>query len=281
MGGGSTPAQQVQQTKSSNEPPAYIQPYLQSGIQDLTNLYNSRKAPEYYQGDTVAEQSPETKAALEAMYRRGANGSPLVAGSQGMALDTATGKYLDLESNPYYQSAVNATLRPVTENFTDKVLPAVTAQFGAAGRAGSGLHEAAVDRATTAFNRDALDATSKMGLSAYTTERANQIAAAGMAPNLAGADYTDINAMGTAGQGKDTYSQQQIDADIARYNYDQNKDWNYITRYLAALNAGYPGGETSGTVYGSATPSQNPGASAFGGAMSVAGLGLSAAAMFM
>jgi hypothetical protein len=104
--------------------------------------------------------------------------------------------------------------------------------------------------------------------------------AAGLFPQLQAADYQDINAMGQAGAGWDHYNQSLIDSDIARYNYDANKDWNYINRYLASLNAGYPGGEMSGTVRGSAMPSTNPSADTLNAIFKGAGLGLSALSMF-
>ena len=59
-GGGQTPSTTVQQTRQSNEPPSYIQPYLQKGIQDLTALYDKGSAPGYYPGATVATPSANT-----------------------------------------------------------------------------------------------------------------------------------------------------------------------------------------------------------------------------
>ena len=115
------------------------------------------------------------------------------------------------------------------------------------------------ERAVDSLNRAQADAAAKASSGAYDAERSRMLGAAGTAaglfPQLQAADYRDIEAMGQAGAGWDRQNQARIDADIARYNYDSNKDWNYINRYLASLNAGYPGGEMSGTVRGSAMPS--------------------------
>ena len=254
-GGGTTPSTTVQQTRQSNEPPSYIQPYLQKGIQDLTALYDKGDAPAYYPGQTVAPLSGQTQAALGSLYRRGASGSPVVGMANRGVMDTLGGKYLDIAANPYFQAALEAGFRPQTEQFTAEVMPALDAKFAGAGRYGGGAWRDTSLRAVDSLNRAQADAAAKASSGAYRAERSNQLSALGLAPQLAAQDYIDIEAMGRAGRGWDQYNQSLIDADIGRYNYDASKDWNYINRYLASLNAGYPGGESSGTVRGSAMPS--------------------------
>ena len=281
MGGGSTPSTQVQQTTQSNGPPAYIQPYLQGGIQDLTNLYKANpKAPAYYPGQTVASPSAATQSAIQTLFERGAHGSPEIRAGKQFATDTVSGKYLDIGSNPYFQKALAAGFEPQTREFNSNILPGVDARFSGAGRYGSNSHLDNTGMALDSLTRAQANAAATASNAAYANERTNQLTAAGLLPGFAAADYQDINAMGQAGQATDQQNQAQIDSNIARHNYDQNAQWNYINRYLASLNGGYPGGESSGTMYGSAMPSTNPFASAFGMGTSIAGLGLSAAAFF-
>ena len=263
-GGGQTPSTTVQQTKQSNEPPAYIQPYLQKGIQDLTALYDKGQAPGYYPGATVAAPSANTQAALSALYERGVRGSPYGKSIMANLNETMGGKYLDVDANPYFQKALAAGFRPQNEQFMQEVLPGLEGRFALSGRYGSGAHTGTTDRAVDSLTRAQADAAAKASSGAYDAERSRMLGAAGTAaglfPQLQAADYQDINAMGQAGAGWDQQNQARIDSDIARYNYDANKDWNYINRYLASLNAGYPGGEMSGTMRGSAMPSTNPSA---------------------
>ena len=255
MGGGSQqPGTMVQQTKQSNEPPSYIQPYLQKGIQDLTALYDQGRAPAYYPGATVAPASQATRSAIETLFQRGAQGSPLKPAATGNLVDTLSGKYLDIDANPYFQKALAAGFRPQNEQFMQEVLPGLDGRFAGAGRYGSGAHTGTTDRAVESLNRSQAEAAARASSGAYESERSRQLAAAGLFPSFSLADYADIAAMGQAGQAIDDENQRTIDADIARYNYDTNKDWNYINRYLASLNAGYPGSERSGTVTGSAMP---------------------------
>ena len=259
MGGGATtPGTSVQQTRQSNEPPSYIRPYLQKGIQDLTALYDRSAAPGYYPGATVAEPSANTQAALTALYERGVRGSPHGEGIMGNLRETMSGAYLDVDANPWFEEALAAAFRPQTEQLLQEVLPALDGRFAGAGRYGSGAHAGTTGRAVESLNRAQADAAAKASSGAYDAERNRMLGAAGAAsglfPLLQAADYQDIAAMGQAGAGWDRQNQARIDADIARHDHDVNKDWNYINRYLASLNAGYPGGETSGTVHGSATP---------------------------
>lgn len=277
-GGGTTPSTSIQQTKQSNEPPAYIQPYLQKGIQDLTALYDKGAAPGYYPGATVATPSANTQAALTALYERGVRGSPYGKAVMANLDETMGGKYLDVDANPYFQKALAAGFRPQTEQFMQEVVPGLDGRFAGAGRYGSSAHAGTTDRAVDSLNRAQADAAVKASSSAYDAERSRMLSAAGTAaslfPQLQAADYQDIEAMGQAGAGWDRQNQARIDADIARYNYDSNKDWNYINRYLASLNAGYPGGEMSGTVRGSAMPSTNPSADTWNTILKGASIGL-------
>ncbi len=95
----------------------------------------------------------------------------------------ANGDYLDLSNNPYFQGAMSASLKPLTDNFENNVLPAVTAQFGGAGRPGAGLQASAIDQATTNFDRATADAVTQAANQAYSTERGLQSGAAAALPN--------------------------------------------------------------------------------------------------
>lgn len=278
-GGGGGQQKSTQTTQSSSGPPAFIQPYLQTGIKDLEALYKANpNAPGYFPGSTVAPQSGYTTQAIDALANRGAGGSAVTRGAQGAINDTTSGMYLNPTTNPSYLAAIQASHQPYIDQFMGEVIPGITSAFEGSGRTGSGLHQQSVDRAVTGLNRTISDADAKAGADYYSTERNRMLGAAGMAPHLAAADYQDISAVGQAGQAQDAYSQAGINENIARYNYDNNSQWDYISRYLGMLNGGYPGGESSGTGT-SIQPGQSssPWGSIFGGA----GLALQAAPLFM
>lgn len=276
-GGGGGQQTSTQQTQSSSGPPAFIQPYLQRGIKDLEALYRANPtAPGYFPGSTIAPQSAYTQQAIEALANRGANGSATGNAANSAVTDTLNGKYLDPTTNPSYLAAIEASHKPYLEQFTNQVIPGVTSAFTGSGRTGSGLHQAAVDNATTSLNRTISDADAKAGADYYSTERNRMMTAAGLSPSLANMDYQNIGALGQAGEAKDAYAQAGINENISRYNYDNNKQWDYISRYLGMLNGGYPGSESSGTATATQPQqSSSPWGSIFGGA----GLGLQALGM--
>jgi hypothetical protein len=279
MSGGGGKQESQQQTQSSNGPPAFIAPYLQGGIKDLTALYEANKtAPGYYPGSTVGPQSPQTQQAIDALAARGAGGSAVTRGAQGAITDTVNGKYLDPNTNPYFADALKASHQPYIDQFMGEVIPGITSAFEGSGRTGGGLHQGSVDRAVTGLNRTISDADAKAGSAYFSGERDRMLGAAGMAPQLAATDYQDIAALGQAGEAKDAYGQAKINEDISRYNYDNNKQWDYISRYLGIMNGGYPGGETVGT---STATQQQPGQGPMGAIMGGAGMAMQMLPMLM
>lgn len=285
MGGGGGGGQGRSSTTSHSESlaPQFIQPFLKSGIEQLVaNFKANPNAPAYFPGATVAPQSQFTQQAIQQLGQRGLAGSPVTAAAGANLRDTLNGKYLDPTSNPQFQAALEASLRPQRDAFLGEVIPGITSAFVGSGRTASGAHQGVVDRAVTSFNRDQADASAKAGADYFTQARQHQLAAAGLAPEIANADYTDLAAAGQAGAATDAYKQAQINEQIARYNYGNNAQKEYISDHLNRLLAGFPGGATYG---GSNTTTVTPQAGGgFGGILgnllSGLGLGLQAYSIF-
>lgn len=278
-GGGSQQSTSMQQSKSSNEPPEFLQPYLKSAIGDLSGYYNANKeAPDFFPGSTVAPQSDATLQALKMLQERGRAGSPVTGAAGGALTDTLTGKYLDPTTNPQFQRALEASHQPYVDTFMGQVLPGINSAFVGSGRAGSGQHQASVDRAVTGLNRTISDADAKAGSDYFTGERGRMLSAAGLAPTIAAADYADIGAIGQAGEARDAYTQAGINENVARYNYENNKQMDWVNKYLQILNGGYPGGVTNSTSTG--TQSASTSTSPWGSIMGGVGLALQAAPLF-
>lgn len=253
---------QNQQTSSNSAPSPVIQPALQDVLARLQSYYGANPtAPAYYPGGTVAPQSAQTQAAIDALFNRGASGSSLGSAANRYAVDTLGGKYLDLNVNPYFQGALAASLAPVTRNFVDNVLPSVASQFEGAGRYGSGADRAATQAALTSFNTANANAATTAANTAYNQGVQNQLVAAGLFPAFQAADYQNIGAMGQAGSAIDQYRQANTNADVARYNYDSTAQPNYLAQQAQQYLAAYPGGQTtsnsSGGYYGNSTPASN------------------------
>lgn len=72
-----------------------------------------------------------------------------------------------------------------------------------------------------------------------------QIMGAGQAQQLGNQAYTDSAALSEAGGVMDDYNQQLINADIDRWNYDQNKALQALSNYNQLIQGNYGGTSTS------------------------------------
>lgn len=254
----------------TNDPWSGVQPFLLSGYKDLSTNYK-RGAPAYYPGQTVAPMSGYTSGALDAMAQRGAAGSPLTQAAQQSAQNTLSGQFLDPASNPHLRGAMDAATRPLIDNYMKNIAPGLDSTFSAAGRYGSNSMIDARQGAAEDLTRGIGDITSNMAYQNYGDERQRQIQAGLYANDLANQDYQDINNMGLAGQGFDQFNQALIDADVDKYNYGANKDFNWIAQNLGLLQG--QGGGSQTTVNKGASTKPNPFTSTLGGAASGFGIG--------
>lgn len=85
---------------------------------------------------------------------------------------------------------------------------------------------------------------------AYNAGRGQQLQALGMQPAYQNMNYTDLNAASAAGAQRDQLSQQQLNDQIARFDFGQNADWQNLSRYLSSIQGGSPGATTSMTQSG-------------------------------
>lgn len=280
MGGGSSPSTVTQ--KTTNEPPAYLQPYLTEVAQGAQANYKSA-SPTYFPGQTYAGMSTPTSTALTGTINRASNGNPLLPAAQNVNLNTLQGKYLDPASNPNLRASVDYANQPVIDNYMKNIAPSNDARFSLAGRYGSGAHVDAQTQSQDSLNRTLAGNAATMYGNAYNTERGYQNAAIGQAPALAEADYNDLAKLAAAGQTQEGYSQQAIDAAIAKHNFEQNLQAAKLAQYSDIIRGQNGGGTTTSTQ---TTPMQGGGflsslGQGIGMGSDLASLGMTAAKLFM
>jgi hypothetical protein len=88
------------------------------------------------------------------------------------------------------------------------------------------------------------DIGSQMSYQNYGDERQRMMQGAGLSPMLAQQDYLDIDALGKAGMGFDQYNQSLIDADMRKWDFNQNREMDWLRNYLGLLQ-GQGGGTTT------------------------------------
>ena len=123
--------------------------------------------------------------------------TPSVLGqaAQGGLQNVATGQLSNIASggflsgNPYQQAMMQAATRPLTQAFSEQVLPGISSLYSKSGRLGSGSMERALERTTEAFGRSLGDVTANLAGSQFQAERQLQQQALGQ---LAGVSAQDI-----------------------------------------------------------------------------------------
>jgi hypothetical protein len=253
--------------KTTADPWKPIQPYLKDAFSDAQGIYN-QGAPGFFPGQTVAPMSGYSQQAFQSMAERARNGNPLMGQAQGEIGKILSGGYLDPNNNPGFQGALNAAIRPMTQAFSNEVMPGIDSSFSSAGRYGSGMQGQAYNDASQNLARGIGDVSSNMAFNNYGMERGNMMNALGMAPGFAADDWKNISMLGLAGQGLEGYDQRMIDADRERYDYNANKDMSWLQNYVGLLGGAPPPGSTSTMK----TPAPNP-------FMSALGLGMQGASM--
>jgi hypothetical protein len=211
------------QTQSSSAPWGPQAKRYQTALADLDKLYKSgglRVNP--YPGQTVAPTSPETQQAWAGTAQRATAGSPL---------NQASGSYLMNVLRPEYLTSDSPGLQSVI----DQSRQGVNAQFAMGGRTFSGAHAGGLGASEGALR-----------YTDFARKAQEQQAASQFAPQLAREDYFDLGQLGQVGSQREAAMQDQINADINRYNALQNAPINELALYQQLIG-GNLGGKTSAT----------------------------------
>jgi len=256
-GGSSSPTYQT--TTVSEDPWGPQQEHLKNIFSGAQQAYES-DSPSYFPDSTVVGFSPQTEAALSGIENRALQGSALQNAGQQQALNTIQGNYLN--ANPFLAGAYQAASAPVIEQWQNQIAPGIDSSFAGAGRLGSGLYAQQRNQAETTLGRNLTDMSSKMAYANYQQERQNQLDMAKQAGAMAQQDYGDLNKLMAVGGAREGMEQAQLQDQINRYNFEQNRPWDQLARYSSLIGGQY-GGQSS-----TATPLySNPGANFLGGAL--------------
>ncbi len=253
-----------------------IQPFLSYGLTEAQKQYQAG-GPQYYPGQTYVSPSQTTQRGLQALEQRAMAGNPLMGQAQQTLsglLDgtvnpamagvqaTASGKYLS--GNPFFQGAFAPAAQAATQQF-QSALGTLSSQASKAGRYGSGAAERLQGQASGQLAQQLANTAGQLAYTNYATERglqeaamgrlgslaqqdiANRMMAVSAAPQLASADYQDIQNLLSAGQLREGYTGKQLQSDIDRFNFLQNRPQQNLANYLNAVY-GNPMGRMTNTT---------------------------------
>jgi hypothetical protein len=223
-----------------------IQPYLGYGLQQAQQMYQGG-GPQYYGGQTYVAPSTTTQTGLQALEARASLGNPLLQSAQNQLQNTVSGGFLG--GNPFFQGAFQPAARAAESQFKT-TLGDIASKASLAGRYGSGAMGSLQDRATGQFGQQLANTAGQLAYQNYADERARQQAATLAAPAMAGADYQDIQQMLQAGQMREGYQGQQMQSDIAKFNFLQNQPQQNLQNYLSLVYGNPLGRVASSTTSG-------------------------------
>jgi len=228
-----------------------IQPFLQYGLTEAQKLYQGG-GPQYYGGQTFVSPSQTTQTGLQALEARASQGNPLLQSAQGQLQNTISGGFL--QGNPFFQGAFQPAAQAAQSRF-EQTLGDVGSAASRAGRYGGGAMQTLEDRASGQFAKSLADTAGQLAYQNYAQERAMQQQATMAAPQMAAADYQDIQNMLAAGQAREGYTGAQQQADMTRFNFLQNQPQQNLQNYLSLVYGNPLGRVASSTTSGAADTS--------------------------
>jgi hypothetical protein len=217
-----------------------VQPFLKYGLTEAQRLYQAG-GPQFFTGQGYVGPSEATQTGLAALQARAAAGSPLTGAAQNQLYGTIQGDYLG--GNPFFQGAFQPAAQAATTQF-NKAIGDISSAASKAGRYGSGAMTNLQNQAANTLAQSLTGTAGQLSYQNYAQERARQQAATAMAPELAQADYADINKMLAAGQFGEGYQQQALEAAKQKFAYEQNLPQAQLQTYLSNIGA-VPRGTTS------------------------------------
>jgi hypothetical protein len=233
-GGGGSPQQST--TTTSIDPT--IAPYVTYGLQEGKRLYQSEN-PSFFPGQTYVSPSAQTQQALQLAQERALAGSPLTGAAQAETLATIQGRGV----NPFLAGALEQTNRLAGEDYLRNIQQL---QSGASsmGRYGSAAQGQLTGQAQDVYARALAERGGQLAYQSAEAERNRQMAAVGAAPQMAQADYADIQRLLTVGGAKEGQSSAELQDAINRFNFQQNLPQAKLSQF-ANLFSSVPQGTTT------------------------------------
>jgi len=227
MAGGGQSGQQTTTRTETAEPWSAQAPYLQDIFRESQNRYRSG-GPAYFPESTVTPFAPQTEMALQAGENRAMQGNPLNFAAQSSVYDTLNGGYM------------NEAIPALSDRVAGDVRQRVDSIYNAGNRGPSAGYAESLGRGIT-------EGLAPVEFGAYENERGRQMQAAQLAPGLANQDYVDIAQLGQVGAQRQGQAQNVLNADIARFNYNETMPDMLLNDYLARIGGNY-GGTTTGAA---------------------------------
>ena len=164
--------------------------------------------------------------------------------AQQQQLNTIQGQFLG--NNPFLNQAMAGAASAATQRYNDAI-QGTRSGASQAGRYGSNAMFEQESRAQQNLANSLAQQAGQLMYQNYGAERAAQQAAIANAPQMAASDYQDIQQLMNVGQAAEGYQPQALEADINRFEFEENKPYTKLQSYLSAAY-GAPMGQVSTTT---------------------------------
>ncbi len=238
MGGGGG---QQSSTSTTSIDPA-IKPYVTYGLEEAKRLYQS-ESPTFFPGQTYVSPSEQTQQALQMAQERALAGSPLTGAAQAETLATIQGRGV----NPFLAGALEQTNRLAGEDYLRNIQK-LQSGAASAGRYGSAAQGQLTGQAQDIFARALTEQGGQLAYNSAEAERARQMAAVGAAPQMAQADYADIQRLLSVGGAKEAQSAAVLQDAMNRFNFQQNLPQMKLQQYANLYSTAPQGSTTTQTA---------------------------------
>ena len=225
---------------------AGIRPFLTEGLRQAQEIF-LRQQPQMFPGQTFVSPSEQTLQSIQAQEDIARQASPILGQAQqayqsslGQVGQTAAGGFLN--ANPYQQAMIDAATRPLTQQFSQSVLPGISSLYSKSGRLGSGAMERALGTATESYGRSLGDITANIAGSQYQQERGlqqqaqlQQAALAQAAPQMYGQQFLPSQTLGQIGAQREAIAAQPLQEQMSRFAYQQRLPYEQLSGYLSSV----------------------------------------------
>ncbi len=246
------------------DPWAAQQPYLQQLYSGAQDIYN-QNLMQPFEGSTVASQSAATTGGQQYNLGYAQNIAPGVATEQRNAWSSALNAP-DISNNPYIAPVVEASLRPITQNYEENIRPNLQSAAIKSGAYGGARADIVNAQAARDYNNTIADTTSRIYQNAYNKGLDVQQGALGLAPSVISTGLQPGNIISGVGAQQDQYQQAQINDAVRLWEQRQSLPWEQLRNYGALITGNV------GNVTTAPTPTTSPLAGAAGGALTGASL---------
>jgi hypothetical protein len=228
FGGGDSDTSSTTQTDIPN----WLKPYVTYGLTEAQNLYQG-PGLQYYPGQTYLDPSQQIQDVYGSMFQQGMQGSPITQAATQQQMQTIGGDYLAPDSK-YLQAALQPGFDIATQGYYD-ALKGGRSGAVAAGRMGSGAQSDIESRAEQNLSRALTGQAGQLGYQNLLQERGLQQQSALNAPMFQQAGFANLQQALGGAKGLEGYDQAALQAEIDRFNFQQQAPYQELSSYLGAV----------------------------------------------